>query len=401
MKADAVIVGGGPAGLLTAKRIGEMGYKPHIYEMNPEIGVPNHCAGLLSKEGLEKLWGNPDRDFIQNEVKGGKIFSPSGECISILEDRVRAYVVDRELLDKSLAEQAENHGAVIHKGEMVKGLSRDMDSYNGVNLESGRIETEITIDAEGPNRLLLRKAGLIGKNCGLLGGVNIEVSGLNIESEMVEVWFNNELAPGFFTWVIPLSQSRARCGLARRGGKQLIMLKKFISRRFEDPKIHRIRGGMVVVSGPISRTYYDGLLIVGDAAGQVKPTTGGGVILGGECASIAGEVAAEAIDTGDTSASFLAKYEKSWKEKLDKQFRYMLLLRQLIDRLDNETLDDLFSTVKREGLDSEIQKYVEDGDMDLQADVIKRGLKNPRILSTGMRVLGGLGLKKLKEVINL
>lgn len=401
MNTDVAIIGGGPAGLIAARRLGERGFTTHVYEMSSEIGIPNHCAGLLSKEGLENIWGRSESDFIQNEVKGGKIFSPNGGCISFRDDKVRAYVIDRTLFDKCLAEKAESYGVSIHTEEMVKGLIRNSECYNGITLSWGEVNADIIIDAEGPGRLMLRRAGLHSGDGGLLGGMNMEVSGIDVEPEMVELWFSNKLAPGFFAWVIPLSESRARCGLACNGGQQLPNLRKFIFNRFEDPVTHGPRGGMVVTNGPISRTYYDGLIIVGDAAGQVKPTTGGGVVLGGLCASIAGDVASEALDKRDTSSNFLVKYERSWKDKLDRQFRYMLMLRGIMDCLDDDTLDALVSNAKSEGVDSYLQSYVEDGDMDLQADVIKRAMKNPRILSTGIGILGGLALKRLKGVVNL
>ena len=127
-----------------------------------------------------------------------------------------------------------------------------------------------------------------------------------IDPAMVEVWFGEETAPGFFAWVIPTYEGQARVGLAARGGDPTRLLARFIKKRF-NASYPSPRAGQVLVDGPVSRTSFPGMLLVGDAAGHVKPTTGGGVVLGGLCAIEAGKVASKALESGDISDMTLVR----------------------------------------------------------------------------------------------
>jgi flavin-dependent dehydrogenase len=140
----------------------------------------------------------------------------------------------------------------------------------------------------------------------------------------------------------------------------------------------------------------DGLLVVGDAAGHTKATTGGGVILGGLCALKAGEVAAKAVEVGDMSASFLSSYEAWWRKNLGREFSSMSAVRRLLNGLSDEKLNQLFSAFKQEGIEQLIEEFVEEGDMDLQRAVLAKALRTPRVFRVLLRVLGRLALSELR-----
>jgi len=161
-----------------------------------------------------------------------------------------------------------------------------------------------------------------------------------------------------------------------------------LKKRFNLNGARPVRRGFVLTGGPIDRTHTDGLLLVGDTAGQTKATTGGGVILGGLCAIKAGEVAAEAVETGDVSTGFLSSYEAWWKRRLGMEFSTMATVRHLLDGLSDERLDRLFAVSREEGLESVVERLVEEGDMDLQRGVIVRALRDPRVRRVLLRVLG-------------
>jgi digeranylgeranylglycerophospholipid reductase len=134
---------------------------------------------------------------------------------------------------------------------------------------------------------------------------------------------------------------------------------------------------MIITCGPIEKTYSDNLLVVGDAAGHVKPTTGGGVILGGICASISGHVAAEAVDKNNFKETFLKKYEVLWKKRLGKEFQMTRLARKILNRLSDKAIDKLFKIIIEENLQHELSIG---GDMDFQRNVILKLLKRKETL---------------------
>jgi digeranylgeranylglycerophospholipid reductase len=394
LKAEAAIIGGGPAGLITAREIAKRGYETHVFERNPGIGVPNHCAGLISIEGLKGIGIKSFKDFTQHEVRGVKLFSPNGECINIPGRRTRALVVDRTSFDQYLANEARKEGAAIHTSIRVTQLEREKGRFEGFKNTEGRVSSNIVIDAEGAHRLLLRKIGLVRGERGL-AGMNLEVQSVEMESGTVEIWLDNRLTPGLFCWVIPLGGDRARVGLASRNDGVAERLDDFVKKRFGEVKITEARGGLVLTDGPIERTYHDGLLIVGDAAGQVKPTTGGGVVIGGLCALEAGVTAGKALEKDEVSSQTLSRYEMGWRDKLGRDMRSMILARRLLNRINNDEIDRVFEAIKREGLEDQIRDMVDQGDMDLQGRFITSALKKPRLLSIGLRIFGGILAREL------
>jgi geranylgeranyl reductase family protein len=400
MSIEVTIVGAGPTGLLAAWEAARRGVSVSVYEEHPVIGQPCHCAGLVSIEGLRRLGIDPE-GFILNEVRGCRLYSPSGIALEAYGREAKAYVIDRASFDRVLAERAEAEGAYVETSKRVERWLYDENRIAGVSGSGLRAEAQVSIDAEGASALLSTLAGL-ERPGGLLGGVNVEVEGVELEPDLVELWFSSQLAPGLFAWVIPLDERRARCGLATASGEPYRRLKAFLSRRFDgEPRHSGPRRGILVTGGPISKTYLNGLMVVGDAAGQTKPTTGGGVILGGLCAIEAGRVAAETVSLGDPSARYLKRYELAWKSMLGGEFSSMTLARRLMNRLRDGDVDDLFKAFKEAELEGLLTALVEEGDMDMQRGVIKMALRDRRLLGIALRILGRVALSELRALLNL
>ena len=396
-RTETIVVGAGPAGLLAAREIARRGIEVRILEEHPVIGEPNHCAGLLSVEGLRRLGIDPSPGFVQHEITGGRIYSPSGASIEIAGSRTRAYAIDRAAFDRHLADAARGAGAEVETGRRIRGLLIRDGRVEGVR---GRdAYAKVVVDAEGAAGSLAREAGL-PPAAGLLAGVNVEVSGIDVEPHMVEVWLGDVLAPGLFAWVIPLGDGAARCGLACSSGDAFERLKRFLHRRFGSVRFSPPRRGLILTGGPIHRTYLDGLLVAGDAAGQTKPTTGGGVILGGICAIEAGRTAAEGVEADDPSAGFLKRYQRAWREALGREFASMLAARRLVNRLSDERIDRLFDAFRREGLEEKLRGLVDAGDMDMQSGVILAALRDPGLLGVLVRGAGRLALAELRALFN-
>jgi len=389
LRPEAAVVGAGPAGLLAAIRIAERGFSVQVFEEHQTIGEPCHCAGLVSVEGLGRLGLRPDPSFHQNTVYGGRIYAPSGEYIEVVSSRPRAYVVDRAAFDRHLAERATDKGVEISFGRRVEALK--LGEAASLRLGAHIVEPRVVIDAEGPGARLLQAAGQSTGQRGVIGGFNVELEGVDLDCGFVELWFGKRLAQGFFAWVIPTGDGSARCGLASRGGG-LEALKGFVERRFGIEMPQNVMAGRVCTGGPVRRTVYSKVLLVGDAAGQVKPTTGGGVVLGGLCAGIAGDVASEYI-SGE--ARDLAQYEKRWREEYGSELRAMLALRRLLNKLSDERLNRAFKAFREEDLQSKANHLLEKGDMDMQAGVIREALTDQSILRALVRSLGRMALGEL------
>ncbi|KYH42466.1 MAG: geranylgeranyl reductase [Candidatus Bathyarchaeota archaeon B63] len=368
-RTEILVVGAGPAGLIAAREASKRRVDVLVLEEHREIGLPCHCAGLLSLNGLRRLGITLDGCFVQNMVRGAIFHSPSGLSFRVEREEPVACVVDRVLLDRFLAHQALESGAEIRLG----CKARDVD-FRGdvVKVGSGEhtFEAEILIDAEGSSSRIVRAAGLepLGAD-GLLSGLQLELAGVDVDQDYVEVHLGRSVAPGFFAWVIPLGDGEARVGLGCSGADPRRLIERFLKKRFGGCgyKMLEARSGRIIVSGPIKRTYSHRLLVVGDAAGHVKPTTGGGVILGGICAAIAGKVASEAVKQGDLGRKNLSSYERIWRRELGREFRYMLWARRIINSLPDRAIDKLFELLIKENIPALAS---EEGDMDFQSSVI-------------------------------
>ncbi|MBS7637941.1 hypothetical protein KEJ49_03490, partial [Candidatus Bathyarchaeota archaeon] len=198
-----------------------------------------------------------------------------------------------------------------------------------------------------------------------------------------------------------LGGGEARCGLACKTGDAPSRLERFVGKRFKGGRMGPIRGGNLFIEGPIKRTYGDGIILVGDAAGQTKPTTGGGVILGGICAIEAGRTAADALKRGDPNSSLLRRYQESWRKILGREFSQMLAIRRVFERLSDQQIDRIFKTVKEEDwimdlLLSQLKK----ADMDMQSGLIGQILREPRITKILLKSLGSLAAEEIMRRLN-
>jgi len=375
---DVVVIGAGPAGLIAAREAASRQAGVVVLEEHEEIGKPCHCAGLLSLKGLERLDMPTDGAYIKNKVRGARFYSPSGLTFTVEKDEPVACVIDRSVFDKYLAQKAAEAGARIILSEQVKALEHGKEGVV-VQSENRGIHVKVAIDAEGASSRILKAAGLkpIDRET-TVTGVQCDLRNVSMNQDYVELHFGSKTSPGFFAWVIPLSSDVARVGLGCKGGNPKEHLDEFAKKRFGVENLDvGIRSGLIVTGGPIDRAFGDRFLVVGDAAGQVKPTTGGGVIIGGICASIAGQTAAEAVERSDCSSSFLSQYEYSWRGELSKDFRSMLLARKVADHLSDKTVDKLFRAVVEEDLQG---LFSVEGDMDFQSSVILKLLRKREIL---------------------
>ncbi len=352
------------------------------FEEHSSVGLPAHCAGLISVSGLRRLNIDIPKECILNRVKGATFYSPSGTFFTVSRRKSQAYVINRPLLDQYFASKAQKENVSLFTSTKVLALKMgERRLLKVAHKKESIFEPKIIIDAEGIRGKFVREAGLNPPSKGVIPGVQFEVENAEVNPDQVEMFFGNKVAPGFFAWIIPTGENTARIGLganhhALRYLKEFIRNHPIASKRLSNAAIVKKFGGSIVLSGPIPKTYTNGFLVVGDAAGQVKPTTGGGVIMGGLCAQIAGEVAAEAIIEGKVNSKRLGAYQKKWRKLLSREFYFMLQARRILNRMSDNNLDKLFRII----IKNDFPKVMEEvGDMDFESGVIKKLILKPKL----------------------
>lgn len=335
MRYDAVIVGGSVAGLLCAREVARGGHSVLVLEEDPEIGNPEHCGGMVSADALDKLGVVPDLRTFGRMIEGAEIFAPGGKSITVDARRQRVVEVSRRDLDRQIAKQAHDSGARIRAHSCVTHL----DS-GGVRTADGSVDAAITVDARGVSSLIRRD------RTGVLPCAQYEVHAPWI-GERVEVHLDQSKYPGFFAWVIPSSGGAGKVGVAGRAINAAAALDRFLEARGEFSVTRRIFAP-VWVGGPLDRFVQDGTVIIGDAAGQAKPTTAGGIYSSGMGGVLAGRAIAKFLDSKDTRD--LDRYQAEWNRMFGSEFKRQLYARKLLEALDNRTIDRLFDEITPEAV---------------------------------------------------
>jgi digeranylgeranylglycerophospholipid reductase len=386
-KPGIIVVGGGPCGSYAAYTAAKLGAEVLVCEEHEEIGAPKHCAGHLNISSLRRLGLRVPRRAVENEIRGAVFISPSGKQFVLRCRAPVTYVVNRELFDKHLAELATKAGVKYRFKSGVKSLILDSGSVKGVALNGEeRVEANVVIDAEGCSSKLLKKTGLNGlEGSMMVKGSQAEVDCVeDVEEDMVEVYLGSKAAPGFFAWIIPRKDGSAKVGLATESGDPRKYLRRFMekhpvaSEKLKKSRTTSISFHPIPLAGPIPKTYSDGFLVVGDAASQVKPTTGGGVIFGLTCARVAGEVAYEAVKMQDFSEAFLSRYQSRWKRLVGFELAAMLRMRRMLNSLSDSRIDGMIELCRKLGVDSVLEKA---GDLDFQGRSLIPMIKYPGALA--------------------
>jgi len=388
---DAAVVGAGPTGSFAALKLAQLGLDVTVYEEHMEIGVPSHCAGHLSIEGLRRLGMYPlPSEIVENTYRGAVFHSPSGWRFVVSFDSPVTCAVNRVLFDRYLAEKARNVGARFCLNSRVVNLVIENGGVRGVIVrqpdETVRKMARVVIDAEGVSSRMLRETGIPRLDTRrLVNGIEAEVENVkDVDSSMVEVFLGRDYAPGFYAWLMPKTDGRAKIGLAARVGnpegflRRLVDKHPIVSRKLRGARIVRIVVHPITLGGPIRRPFSDGFLAVGDVASQVKSTTGGGVVFGMTCAAICAQVVKGAILQNDFSSDFLSRYARECNATLGFDSRMMVRMRRLLDGMSDESLDSLIGLCSRFGLEKAFQSVE---DVDFQGRSLMRFLRSPRVLA--------------------
>ena len=376
MRYDAVIAGGSIAGLLCAREISSKGFSVLVIEEDYEIGTPEHCGGLVSIAGLAELGVIPFRKTFDHMIESAEITSPNGSSFTINSKKQKVIEISRRELDKQVAFQAQKNGA-----EIRVRTSFQETTDTGVRTSNEKIDCKIFVDARGVSSLIHRD------RTGILSSAQYEIYADWIEKGKVEVIFDQEKYPGFFAWIIPSGNGKGKVGVAGRGIKVSEALESILKEKGKFSTIRKIFAP-IWIKGPIKNFVEGKTVIIGDAAGQAKPTTAGGIFTSGMGGVYAGQAISEFLKTDNRDD--LDQYQKKWTARFGKEFEKQLLARKILERIDNNTINKLFETIT-----PEITKEIsENDDFDFHTGSIIKLLGLKGSIKTAQILIGG-EIKKL------
>jgi len=368
---DVVIAGGSIAGLLCAREVANNGHSVIVIEEDSEIGTPEHCGGLVSISGLENLGVIPQRKTIEHIIESAEIFAPGGKSFEINSAKQKVAAIRRRELDKQIAHQAQKNGAEIRVRTSFNEAIGDK-----VKTSEGNIKCKIVVDARGVSSLIHKD------RFGILSSAQYEVYSDWIKKGKVEVYFDQEKYPGFFAWIIPSAEGMGKVGVAGKGINASQAIEKFLSARGNYSVIRKIFAP-IWVKGPIEQFVSNKIVTIGDAAGQSKPTTAGGIYSCGMGGILSGRAISKFLDS--KKLSVLEEYQKNWKEKFGKEFEKQLLARKILERIDNKTIDKLFETITPEI----VKDISEKDDFDFHTGSLVKLLGLRKSLKVAQTILGG------------
>ncbi len=326
------IAGAGPAGLLAAKEAASLGAKVTVYEEHRKVGEPVRCTGLVSKKGLDGL-NVGYRDAVLNRCRGARIYSPAGQEIEIKKKETVAYVIDRAAFDRIIAEEAEAEGAEIVLGK--------------------KLEEGADVAADGPLSKWAPKREYVH--------AYQVTADLERDTEFVEIHWT----PGFFAWVVPISEGQCRVGIGVRDGNPREALMRWLHSKGMQLEYEAETSGLIPLydGAPAVR---GGVCLVGDAAAHVKATSGGGIAIGGFNARVCGAVLGEGRPAED--------YEPLWRQEWGQSLEMHRKVRDILDRIPPAEIEELFAIAKQEGIEKLIERH---GDMERLWPLVSALLAKP------------------------
>ncbi len=347
---DIIVVGAGPAGSTAARFAAAGGASVLVLEKDRDVGYPVRCGEAVSHEGVIQFI-EPDPKWIASTVKRFRIVSPNGTAVVPRLDGI-GYVLERRMFDYELAKLAVREGTEVITKAYVYDLLRNEGSSEIVGVQAlikdrkVEIRSRIVIGADGVESRVGKWAG-IDTTCRISdmeSCAQVTVSGIEVEEDILDFYFGDKVAPGGYLWVFPKGKDSANIGLGvsvemAKKKAAIKYLEEFLEKRFPSAAIlTRIAGGV-----PCARTcdeiVKNNVMLVGDAAHQVNPMTGGGIISGMIGGMIAGQVAAEALRKNNLR--HLTEYERRWHKRLGWRHEVFYNIKTAIADFTDETFNQL------------------------------------------------------------
>ena len=360
MKYDAIIVGAGPAGSVTARFAAESGSKVLLIDRRPEIGIPVLCGEGISQR-VDKWNMLEGSDWIANKMDGAKIYSPNDTMVTLSKEMAgneTGYVVYRDRFDKELARQAGKAGAELLLKTEATDLVKKNKKIAGVKVnqfgEEFEIESDMVVACDGVESKVGKWAGIntMVKPLDLETCFQYTLENVNWPEDYAEFYLGKKRAPGGYVWVFPKGDGEFNVGIGvlaslSSPGKPKALLDQFIDTHpgLKKGSPVRMLTGAVSVAKPVE-TVRDNVLLVGDAARHADPITGGGLTTSLEGGKIAGELIGDAVEQQQFDKDFLKSYEKRWKQAFGQKLLRNYVVKEIMLDMEDKTLNMLADSLK-------------------------------------------------------
>jgi digeranylgeranylglycerophospholipid reductase len=380
---DVIVVGAGPAGNNTALGLAARGYAVTVIDWRQNIG-DKLCTGIVGQECIRRFPADPA--LVHREAQSARVVAPEGYSVQFQTKRPQASIIDRVGYVASFAHQAHAAGAGYRLGQRALQIIPDQQGVTVITGQ-GPCRARAVVLACGFGSPLTRQLGL-GSVADYVTGIQALVATKNVED--VEIYLGQETAPGFFSWVVPTLPDHALVGLLSRRKAQAY-LAQFLQRLRRDGRVADVIKGPAcwgIPLRPLKRTYRDRILVVGDAAGQVKPTTGGGIYY----SLLASEIAVDVLDKGlaadELSSEHLSQYQSRWKALLSNELEAGYSARRLYEFLTDQQISSLVRQTGTNGLHEELASSAESS-FDWHSQIIAKAISHP-VLNSVLRLVNPL-----------
>ena len=372
---STIVIGAGPVGSYLAGKLAQLGYKVLVLDKKSAAGQDICCTGIISKDCFNLLPANIN--LAKRPVCSARFVAPSGKSLKLSRSDEVAYIVDRVALEQVLVDYAQASSVrYLFDSDVIDiqvstGCLQVTANCGG---HKSTFEAETAIIATGFGSPLPARLGL-GEISKFVIGAQAEVSIKDIDD--IEIYFDRRLDPGGFSWLVPTGDNRGLVGqLTDRHPKRYF--KKLLAALKTQGKIATtevIPDYRLIPLQSLPKTYSDRLLVVGEAAGQVKPTTGGGIYYGLVCADIAADTLHRAFQAHEFSGSRLASYEKMWRARLGKELIVGYWAHRIYRMLDNRNIERLYNFISHNGMPQFIAE-LDDFPFDRHSELILKMLKH-------------------------
>ncbi len=353
---DVVVVGGGPSGSMAAKYAASAGVSVCLLEKTRDIGYPVRCGEAIGENGL-KQFIEPKESWIAEKITGCTLIAPNETKVDIKFAHESGYILNRRIFDYDLSRLAADEGVDIYTKAYVNGLIFNDDVVSGVKLnylgENREIQAKLVIAADGVDTRVGRWAGLKTnirlkdmESC-----VQYSVGNVNVKRNYLTMYVGKKFAPGGYLWVFPKGDRFANIGIGISGkysknksAKQY--LDEFMDKEYPDAAILTTMCGGVPCASPLKKPVTDGLIVVGDAAHQVNPVSGGGITPAMKGGMFGGQVAAEAVKTNDVSEKNLNKYSKLVYNDFGNRHNKLYKIKEAISQLSDDDLNAIADKIE-------------------------------------------------------
>ncbi len=381
---DLIVIGAGPAGSVTARFAAENGASVLMLERDREPGIPVRCAEGISGGGLEAFI-EIDKRWIATEIDTARLFTPNGSCLEMKSD-VRGLILERRIFDSALCDLACQKGVIMKTKANVTGAKRNSDgtvtvlyTHQGSKYQ---VKCRILIGADGIESRVGRWFGLKTdlKLEDISTSVQYTINNINIKKNVITFYFGTKIAPGGYVWVFPKSENSANVGVGIAGNfasrkRAQDYLDEFVEKEFPNASISYVVYAGIPITTTLPKIIADNLMLVGDAARQVNPISGGGIKQAMIAGKIAGETAAQALKKGDCTMKALKPYPQKWESLLGAKHRFMYSIKEKVLHASDERLDKIAQMCNNIPPDkfslTELFKQVIKGDPKLVAEMAK------------------------------